>query len=366
MTGLTAPIPETQQRPDSLGKKNADHLTPLIRNCWYVAGTVSEVTRELMDRRILGLSIVFFRTEDGRPVALDNRCPHRSFPLSQGKLEGDTLVCGYHGIAFDACGTCVRIPTIPRVPPNFGLREFPLVERGPLLWIWMGDKAAADPALIPHYFPAPGQEGWTMVSGYSHVKSDYVQMHENLQDLSHFGYLHADSLGAPDFASAPMDLRTNGSAVWTLRTHLNADPPPLWKNAFKLRPEHRLSRVIESNYEAPSHIGALQTMTISPTEHGERSEYKIMVLHFLTPETQESFHYHWFHLRDFGHDSQDISEQLRAGYTRAFLEDKVALEAISALRKQDEREDFFEHSFAGDRPGLAVRRSLQRAADAEA
>lgn len=352
--------------PSQVGKKNADHLTPLIRNCWYVAATGAEITRKLFDRRILGHSIVFYRTEDGRPVALDNRCPHRSFPLSQGRLEGDNLVCGYHGITFDSCGTCVRIPTIPSVPKNFGLREFPLVERGPLVWIWTGPREAADPALIPHHFPAPGTEGWAMFSGYSHVNSDYVQMHENLQDLSHFGYLHADSLGAPDFALAPMEMKTPGDTVWTLRTHLNALPPPLWTKAFGLRPEHRLSRVIESNYETPAHIGALQTMTIAPTAADERSEYKIVILHYLTPESQDSFHYHWYHLRNFAQDSIEMSDNLRAGYTRAFLEDKVALEAISTLRREDDRPDFVEHSFAGDRPGLAVRRALQRVADGQA
>lgn len=348
-------------------KKYADHRTPLIKNGWYVAATADEVGRTMIDRWILGQNVLMYRTEEGRAVALDNRCPHRSFPLSKGRLEGGNVVCGYHGITYDKCGTCVRVPTIPRVPPNFGVRDFPLVERGPLLWIWMGEDAStADEALIPSHFTQPGSEGWAAISGYYYVKSDYVQMHENLQDLSHFGYLHADSLGAPDFASAPMELTIEGNKVKTLRTHLDAKPPALWSDALELSEDHRLSRIIEPCFEAPSHIGARQTMKISPRAESERSEYQIVILHYLTPDTQNSFHYHWFHLRNFVLDSSQMSDKPQAGYARAFLEDKDALEAITEVRARDARVDFIEHSFAADRPGPGVRRVIEKLAEAEA
>lgn len=50
---------------------------------------------------------------DGRPVLLVNvegtvcayedRCPHRAWPLSLGKLAGDRLVCAAHAWEYDAC-----------------------------------------------------------------------------------------------------------------------------------------------------------------------------------------------------------------------------------------------------------------------
>src|SRR5262245_48758299 len=110
----------------------ADHRTPLIQRAWYVAARSSEVSRTLMDRRILGQSILFYRTEDGRAVALDNRCLHRSFPLSKGYLEGDNVVCGYHGLTYDPCGTCVRIPSLNHTPKSIQTRRYPLVERDSL------------------------------------------------------------------------------------------------------------------------------------------------------------------------------------------------------------------------------------------
>ncbi|WP_368628059.1 Rieske 2Fe-2S domain-containing protein, partial [Klebsiella pneumoniae] len=62
----------------------ADQDTPLIKNCWYVAALAHEVTRELSSRRLLGVEVVLYRTAKGEPVAMRNRCPHRSFPLAKG------------------------------------------------------------------------------------------------------------------------------------------------------------------------------------------------------------------------------------------------------------------------------------------
>jgi vanillate O-demethylase monooxygenase subunit len=64
-----------------------------LRNYWYVAGYDHEIGRRPFRRVIMGEPIVFYRLEDGTPVALQDRCAHRHLPLSMGKLVGDTLQC---------------------------------------------------------------------------------------------------------------------------------------------------------------------------------------------------------------------------------------------------------------------------------
>ena len=82
-----------------------------LRNCWYVAGWSHDYGRGLTAQTLLSEKIVFYRKADGSPVALENACPHRKLPLSQGKLEGDEVVCGYHGLTFDCTGNCTDSPT---------------------------------------------------------------------------------------------------------------------------------------------------------------------------------------------------------------------------------------------------------------
>ena len=48
--------------------------------------------------------------------ALDDRCPHRGAPLSEGELAGETVVCPWHGAVFDlATGNVIQPPAAGRV-----------------------------------------------------------------------------------------------------------------------------------------------------------------------------------------------------------------------------------------------------------
>ncbi len=44
--------------------------------------------------------IAVFRTTGGL-TAVDNLCPHRGAPLSDGRLDGTVVTCPWHGWAFD-------------------------------------------------------------------------------------------------------------------------------------------------------------------------------------------------------------------------------------------------------------------------
>ena len=100
-----------------------------LRNYWYVAAYDHEITRHPLGRVILGEPVVFYRLEDGTPVALEDRCAHRHLPLSMGKLVGDALQCHYHGLRYDKTGTCVRIPGQDMIPRSARVKSYPVVER---------------------------------------------------------------------------------------------------------------------------------------------------------------------------------------------------------------------------------------------
>ena len=78
-----------------------------------------EIGRSLLQRLILDESLLFYRKEDGTPVAMQNTCPHRSMPLSEGTLIGDTVRCAYHGLEFDPSGACTNIPGQSNIPPRW-------------------------------------------------------------------------------------------------------------------------------------------------------------------------------------------------------------------------------------------------------
>src|SRR5688572_1020434 len=93
-----------------------EETMPFIQNAWYVAGWDRDFTTTPIARTLLNQPVVLYRSEDGKPVALEDRCCHRSYPLSLGKTIGDTIQCGYHGLRFDPSGKCVEIPGQDMIP----------------------------------------------------------------------------------------------------------------------------------------------------------------------------------------------------------------------------------------------------------
>jgi phenylpropionate dioxygenase-like ring-hydroxylating dioxygenase large terminal subunit len=359
MSDTIAPAAPVREQP-----KYADETTPLVRNCWYVAALSEDITRELRERTIAQDVIVMYRAADGRAVALQNRCAHRSFPLSKGYLEGDMVVCGYHGLTYDSSGVCVRAPMLKNAPTYVRIRSYPIVERPPLVWIWMGDPQRADEALIPEHRWLSDPR-WKSVGGYYHVGASYVPLHENLLDLTHFTYLHADNIGTPEYVSAPFEVTTEGNKVRIVRRVDNAAPPPIYGVPMKLE-DKRVNRVSDSWFMSPAFHVAFASIKNLEAAEGERSDYHVNILHLLTPQTQDSVHYFWFISRDFRLDDVSAGKWLKDSAVKAFQEDKDALEWTSALIQRESRRPFTEASFASDRAGLAMRKVIRTLAEAEA
>src|SRR4051794_11901864 len=100
-----------------------------LRNGWYPVMWASAVEHQPIARTVLDERIVLFRTSAGRVVVFEDRCCHRAAPLSRGKVVGEHLVCGYHGLRFAETGACVEIPGQAQVPPGAAVRSYPVVEK---------------------------------------------------------------------------------------------------------------------------------------------------------------------------------------------------------------------------------------------
>jgi vanillate O-demethylase monooxygenase subunit len=177
--------------------------TPYVRNAWYVAAWSHEIeAAKPFAVSILDEPIVIYRSESGRLVALEDRCVHRLAPLSLGRCEGERLRCMYHGLLYDPDGAVAEIPGQDLIPKNARVKAYPVADRHDWIWVWMGDPALADLALIP---PAVGLSDPDHILGHGHL--DYAAearlINDNLLDFSHLTYVHANSFGTgPEFAES--------------------------------------------------------------------------------------------------------------------------------------------------------------------
>ena len=145
-------------------------MTKFAKNQWYVAAYGREIGRDLLGRTILNEPIAFYRTEEtDEVIALADRCVHRRFPLSASRLDGDKVVCGYHGFTYDTTGTCVYVPGQKRIPRTARVSAYPVVEQDSFVWVWIGDPALADAETIPRAPHLADAENWTTEIGRAHV-----------------------------------------------------------------------------------------------------------------------------------------------------------------------------------------------------
>jgi vanillate O-demethylase monooxygenase subunit len=298
-----------------------------LRNAWYACGWADEVGRNLLARTMLEEPIVVFRRADGTPVALEDRCCHRHLPLSKGRLIGDTLQCGYHGLEFDAAGNCTRVPGQARVPPDARVRSYPAVEKHRLVWLWMGDPAKPDPDLIPdmHWNDSPG---WAFVGVTVHVDCDYRLMVDNILDLTHETFIHANSLGNQAVVEHPIKTARDGDKVTVTRWMCDHEPAPFWKKAIGREVNCDRWQIIECRPPAylVLDVGVAPSGTGAPA--GDRSRaVGARNCHAITPETGRSVWQFVSFARDFRIDDAELSRNLREALYGIQLEDKRFLEA---------------------------------------
>ena len=354
---------ETRVAP--LGRGLADENTPFIRDAWYVAATSEEVAPgSMLARKLLGERVMLYRRADGGVAALRDQCPHRAFPLSRSALDGDDVVCGYHGFRYGPDGRCKAVPSQATVPASLAVRAFPIIEQAPLIWIWMGDPAQADPASLPAQDWMRPEAGWARSNGYLHVRASYVHLHENLLDLSHLTFLHAKTFGTPDYALAPFETETEGGHIVVRRIVQPTRLPPVYARPLDMEGKDA-ARIVTSTFVSPAMSISAVVLRNLELPQAERTDHHIRTAQLLTPEDANAVHYHFLIARDFVPGDEEITAFIHRSIRAAFDEDVFALEELTRVRLDSPEQPVREMSVASDRAGVALRRQLRRLAERE-
>jgi vanillate O-demethylase monooxygenase subunit len=343
----------------------ADEHTPFIRNAWYIACFSEDVPPDRpFGRKLLGENVAFYRKSDGTVVAMKDRCPHRSFPLSASRVDGDEIVCGYHGIRYDSEGRCKLVPTQAAAPRALQVATFKVIETAPVVWIWMGDPTIAERTPLP---PAPWMldgSGWATSRSYLNVRASYVFLHENLLDLSHLTFLHAATFGTPDYAKAPYETELGSETIVVRRTVQPTRLPPIYANPLNMQGVDA-ARIVTSTYWTPGlSVSAVVLRNLEEPED-RRVDHHIRTAQLVTPCDHMSVHYHFIVARDFAVEDKEASEFILKGIQAAFAEDVFALEHIARIRREDPDQEFVEKSISSDKAGVTLRRRLYTLAEQE-
>ncbi|MFZ3573589.1 Rieske 2Fe-2S domain-containing protein [Streptomyces sp. BH097] len=327
------------------------------RNQWYVAAWSKEVGRELLGRTILGEPIAFYRTEAGDPVALADRCVHRRYPLSASGLDGDRVVCGYHGFTYDTTGTCVFVPGQKRVPRTARVSSYPVAEVDGMVWVWVGDPEQADTSAIPRA-PHLVADGFVTVEGMEPIDADFMLLVDNLMDLSHETYLHGGYIGTPEVAETPIATEVDEeSGIVRVSRHMkDAECPPFYARSTGI--EGRIDRRQDIEYHAPCLY--LLHSTISPSGQ-ETPAFRTEITYAITPSSPGKVYDFWAVSRNFATEDEEVTTFLRDFNHKVVMQDVDALNLLQRTL-DTEPEGYQELSINIDTGGLAARRILGKLA----
>jgi vanillate monooxygenase len=300
------------------------------KNTWYVACSADELTDRPLGRKICNEPMVFYRGASGVVAAVEDFCPHRGAPLSLGRVCEGQLVCGYHGLVMGCDGKTVSMPG-QRVGGFPAIKSYPVEERYGFVWVWPGDAALADRALIPHLHWYNHPE-WAHGGGMYHIQADYRLMVDNLMDLTHETYVHSSSIGQKEIDEVPCKTTVNGQEVVTSRFMENIEAPPFWKAALRgnhLADDVPVDRWQICRFTPPSHITI--EVGVAHAGHGgvnapDAHKVYALVTDFITPETDSSMWYFWGMARRFNPGDAELTARIREGQGKIFSEDLEMLE----------------------------------------
>ena len=334
-------------------------------NAWYAAAWDYEVTSSnLLARRIADTPLAFYRTSDGRPVALADACWHRLAPLSKGvRIGADEVQCPYHGLRFNSAGRCTKMPAQETINPSAMVTSYPVEERYRYVWVWPGDPTLADPADIPDMFQMDSPE-WAGDGRTIEVEANYQLVLDNLMDLTHEEFVHSSSIGQEELSESDFEVTHDDRTVTVTRWMRDIDAPPFWlKNMRDKFPgfDGRVDRWQIIEFQAPSTIridvGVARAGTGAP--EGDRSQgVNGFVMNTISPVDEKTALYFWAFQRNYRLESQVITTQLRDGVHGVFGEDEAMLAAQQTAIEANPDHEFYNLNI--DAGGMWVRRIIQR------
>ena len=198
-----------------------------LRQFWYPVLWSKELTDKPMATKLLDQPIVAWRS-NGKVAAFYDLCIHRGSPLSLGWVNGDQLVCAYHGWNYGSDGSCTLIPSLPpdrEIPAKARAKAFHAQERHGLIWICL-DEPTQDIPEFPPEFNDPNFN-WEPYTSEGRWRANAARMIENLADFSHFPWVHAGILGDPQQPQCPAITitETEGGFQYEIDTPVNKFRP---------------------------------------------------------------------------------------------------------------------------------------------
>ncbi|SDK66457.1 vanillate O-demethylase monooxygenase subunit [Nocardioides sp. YR527] len=332
-----------------------DHgTTGYPHNAWYALAASTEVGTTPFGTRALGTPIVLFRTGDGSVVALGDRDAHRPYPLSLGRVEGDTIVSGYSGFAYDRTGACVRVPSQAQVPYGAQVPAYPVMEEGGLVWVWLGERSLAErrPPVATPWLTDPA---WETFGGQWETAADVRLLHDNFADITHVAVV--DPVISPPALTGVAPALEVEITETTVHFHRDwpAAPMPEWQAKLTdVPPGAAFPQREEGAFLAPGLWTDRWDVQVPEEQGGPQTFW---FTHAVTPVDGGTTRHIWRVSRNFA-SAPEVTDMIRPIFESYYLKVREILETMQRVIDRDGYGE--DVNVAADAAALQVRKILRR------
>jgi len=317
----------------------------VLRRFWYALMPLSALDSGPKPFTLLGEKLVLWKRSDGTPAAVRDRCCHRTAQLSKGFVEGDNIVCGYHGWQYDCSGACVKIPQAPgmAIPAGARVQAFHCQEKYGYVWV-----ALDDPLQPVFEIPEDADAAFRRVHQFDLAwKTGALRLMENSFDAAHFAFVHRGTFGQAEQPKPEFFEIRETDYGFEAETRLTINNPPASHRITGTR-EPTTQRHFRNQWHLPFNR-RLGLVYPNGLQH--------VIFTCATPIDDEHIRIlQWLYRNDSEADCP--AAEINAWDLRVIEEDREILETVDADAPVDLTRRA-EQNMAADQPGLIMRRRLK-------
>jgi phenylpropionate dioxygenase-like ring-hydroxylating dioxygenase large terminal subunit len=243
---------------------------------WYIVADSSLLkSSTVVSRIVLGEWLAVFRGEDGKPVALRDRCMHRNSRLSGGKVNQGRLQCPYHGWVYDSKGKIVAVPAEGNDfnhLPHRCAKSYDTLEQDGYIYVRLATPTENFP---PFPMPYYGRSGWETVRVIHRFNNNVTNCAENFIDIPHTAFVHPGVFRQSRQQKLEMKVKRQSGSV--LVEYANETTNLGWYTRF-LNPKGREIR----------HSDSFHMPNITSVEYDFGTQRRFLITSQSIPETEDS------------------------------------------------------------------------------
>jgi vanillate O-demethylase monooxygenase subunit len=221
----------------------------ILSQHWYPIARIQDVTQQPQQVTLLDIKMALYKTESGQIHLVRDICPHRGVPLTKGWVEGEEIICPYHGLRYNAEGKCTKIPAQPeltKISDRFSLIKFPVVEKYGLIWtsIQNRDPNTANFPVLDTWDTAEHQ---SILPPSVDINGSSGRQLEGFIDVAHFAWVHHEAFASrenpvvPKYSTVKTDYGLQTEYISDVSNYPHglqhlAPEGFLWKRVFDIYP----------------------------------------------------------------------------------------------------------------------------------